>query len=301
MAEILVTGHMGLIGRYLLPILTAQGHKVCGFDIRENNNDIRDKEKIRKAIETCQGVIHLAAVSRVVWAQNNPQKCWQTNAEASHYILQTALSSKHHPWVLCASSREVYGQQSSLPVTEDAHLVPVNIYGEAKIAMETHAIEASKAGLNTGIVRLANVYGCTKDHDDRVLPAFCRNAVDGVPLRVDGKDNVFDFTHVSDTVKGIATMAMMMDAGEKRLPPIHLLPGKPTSLEQAAKLAISAAKSRSRITEAPSRNYDVSRFVGNPERARQILGWRAEIPPDMGIRMLVNSFQNELNKNKEWA
>ena len=161
--------------------------------------------------------------------------------------------------------------------------------------METHAMEARQEGLNTGVVRLANVYGCTQDHRDRVLPAFCWNAVEGNPLRVDGNGNVFDFTHVIDTVRGIATMAMMLDAGEKGLPPIHLLPGIPTSLERAAKLAISAANNCSCITEAPSRSYDVSHFTGNPERAHRLLGWQAEIPPDVGIQMLVNSFQKELS------
>ena len=298
MTEILVTGHLGLIGRHLSPLLKEKGIKVRGFDILEDSKDIRDIKKVRSAIKNCSGVIHLAAVSRVIWAQNDPDKCWQTNAQASHHILQAALEQKQRPWVLCASSREVYGQQPVLPVREDAKLAPVNIYGEAKIAMETYAIEARTAGLNTAIVRLANVYGCTEDHHDRVLPAFCKNAVEGSPLRVDGKNNVFDFTHVSDAVDGIASMVMMLESGEKTLPPIHLLPGIATSLERAAEFAISAAKSNSIVKQASPRDYDVSRFVGNPERAQEILGWKAKISPDKGIEMLVHAFEQTLARKE---
>lgn len=299
MREILVTGNLGLVGRYLSPVLENKGYRIRGFDILENSNDIRDQAKIYGAVSRCSGLIHLAAVSRVVWAQNDPKKCWQTNAEASHSILNAALEQAHRPWVLCASSREIYGAQATLPVNERATPAPVNIYGRAKLAMETHAAQARAAGLNTAIVRLANVYGCTKDHDDRVLPAFCRNAVEGVPLRVEGGDNVFDFTHVFDTVEGIAIMAMMLDAGERNIPPIHLLPGIATSLGKAASIAVSAAGNSSEILEAPSRNYDVSRFVGNPARARELLGWEAGISPDQGIKMLVRAFQTAANKRMD--
>jgi UDP-glucose 4-epimerase len=37
------------------------------------------------------------------------------------------------------------------------------------------------------------------DHHDRVVPAFVRAAVSGQPLRVEGADHTFDFTHVDDT------------------------------------------------------------------------------------------------------
>ncbi|WP_305967420.1 NAD-dependent epimerase/dehydratase family protein [Marinobacter salsuginis] len=291
MTKILVTGHRGLIGRYLVPCLEKSGYQVVGLDIADDTGDITKPEDIRSVTSNVTGVVHLAAVSRVIWGERNPSLCWQTNAMASHSILEAASQCKQKPWVLLASSREVYGEPDQLPVSEDAPVCPVNIYGRAKARMEQYASKARLNGLNTAVVRLANVYGCVEDHEDRVLPAFCRNAAEGRPLRVDGFDHVFDFTHVDDTVRGIAQLVALLNANEHNLPPIHLLPGIGTTLLEAAKIAVDAADSDSSIVAAPSRDYDVARFIGNPERAKRLLGWEARITPSEGIRTLVKAFQ----------
>lgn len=208
--------------------------------------------------------------------------------------MKAATNKPLRPWVLLASSREVYGEPAQLPVSDDQPLDPVNIYGKAKAYMEEQAILARMAGVNSAIVRLANVYGCTEDHQDRVLPAFCRRAVKGLPLRVDGYSHLFDFTHVSDTVEGINKMVALLDAGEQNLPPIHLLPGIGTTLQEAAQLAVRAAGTGADIYEAESRHYDVCRFTGNPERARQLLNWETKIDPKEGIPMLVQAYKEKM-------
>jgi len=176
MRKILITGHCGLVGRYLAPLLSARGFLLSGLDTADSSGDITRSADIEQAVRGCHGVVHLAAVSRVVWGQRNPELCWRTNALASEALLNAAINSPLQPWVLVASSREVYGEAKRLPVSEDIALAPVNIYGKAKLAVEQAAINARNGGINTAIVRLANVYGCTLDHSDRVLPAFCRNA-----------------------------------------------------------------------------------------------------------------------------
>lgn len=293
MRKILITGHCGLVGRHLGPLLSAQGYLLSGVDIADSTGDITRTADVESALHGCHGVIHLAAVSRVVWGQRNPALCWQTNALASEALLKAAVNSPLKPWVLVASSREVYGEARQLPVTEDTELLPVNIYGKAKLAMEQAAMQARATGINTAIVRLANVYGCTLDHTDRVLPAFCRNAVEGLPLRVDGFDHVFDFTHITDTVAGLLQLVTLLEDGERGIPPIHLLPGVGTTLLEAAQSAIASANSGSEILQAPSRNYDVSRFVGDPSRAKALLGWHALINPQQGIDQLVRLFTEQ--------
>jgi nucleoside-diphosphate-sugar epimerase len=293
MKKILITGHCGLVGRHLWPSLLAHGYAVSGLDVADSSGDITDPAELVRALHGCHGVVHLAAVSRVVWGQRNPELCWKTNALASKALLNAVINSSLKPWVIVASSREVYGEAKRLPVTEDAELTPVNIYGKAKLAMEQTALHARQAGINTAIVRLANVYGCTLDHVDRVLPAFCRNAAEGLPLRIDGFEHLFDFTHISDTVAGLMKLVNLLETGERGVPPIHLLPGIGTTLLEAARMAISSAGSASSIIEAPSRNYDVSRFVGDPSRASELLGWQAAIAPQQGIAELVAAFMTQ--------
>ncbi|MGB1090914.1 MAG: NAD-dependent epimerase/dehydratase family protein [Oceanobacter sp.] len=295
MKKILMTGHLGLVGRHLKPLLEAQGYLVKGFDIADGSGDICQSEQLLRAFDNVTGVIHLAAVSRVVWGEREPDLCWRTNALASEQLLKMSFEqSGIKPWVLVASSREVYGNADTLPVQDSALVIPMNVYGRAKAYMEQKAQKAREFGLNTAILRLANVYGCTKDHSDRVLPAFCFNAVRNTDLRVDGRDHLFDFTHVSDTARGLALVVEQLEHGERNLPPTHLLPGIGTTLGEAAEMAIKAAGSDSQIIDAPSRRYDVSRFVGDPTQASELLGWRANIEPEEGIQLLVEAFQKEL-------
>jgi nucleoside-diphosphate-sugar epimerase len=168
-------------------------------------------------------------------------------------------------------------------VHEDATLRPINIYGAAKYFLEKETLEARNSGINTAIVRFANGYGCIDDHADRVLPAFCRNAVESKPLRIDGFDHLFDFTHIEDTAKGVLALVEQLDAGEKKLPAIHLLPGIGTTLYEAACHALESASSKSKINESSSREYDVSRFIGDPDRAYKLLGWKARITPQKRV------------------
>jgi nucleoside-diphosphate-sugar epimerase len=303
MKTVLVTGHEGLVGRYVWPELENLGFRVKGIDLRSQHKsfqgDICKVEQLEKAMQDCHGVIHFAAVSRVVHGQNNPDLCWRTNAKASRALLDLAVQSPLKPWVLVASSREVYGESSTLPVKESTPLKPVNIYGRSKKDMEAAAFEARKQGLNTAVVRLANVYGCILDHPDRVLPAFCRAAVLGEPLRVDGGQNTFDFTHISDVAKGVLRIVELLDSGVSNLPALHLLPGIPTTLELATKMAIAAARTSAMVVEAPPRKYDVSRFVGCPELARKVLGWRAAISPQAGITMFVEAYKKQLTEMRK--
>jgi len=295
MQTILMTGHLGLVGRYLKPLLENHGFCIKGFDLADSTGDITQESQLQEAMKGCNGVIHLAAVSRVIWGEEDPERCWQTNALGSEYLIKQVTASTHKPWVLVASSREVYGEAVNLPVNEETPRTPVNVYGRAKLHMETVTLQARKTGINTAVVRLANVYGCIDDHPDRVLPAFCHNAVTGKALRVDGFKHLFDFTHISDTADGIARMVEILDTGKVQLPPIHLLPGIGTTLQQAAQLAVESSGGQSKIFEAQSRSYDVSRFVGDPLLAKRLLGWQAQVTPQQGIPLLVEAFKEKLN------
>ena len=117
MNKILMTGHLGLIGRHLSPLLRQLSYEVVGFDIADGTGDIGNTWQLSQALNECCGVIHLAAVSRVVWAQNEPEKCWQTNALASEQLLKIAANSTHKPgyWLPVAArfmaSQKLYPSQ----------------------------------------------------------------------------------------------------------------------------------------------------------------------------------------------
>lgn len=298
MSRILITGAKGLLGHHLSQALSQKGFEVVGLDAgfpvdHASWGDIVDRDRLRSLADGCQGIVHLAAVSRVIWGEQDPEKCRQVNIAGTENVLQVAREIDSRPWVLYASSREVYGQQDKLPVQEDAALQPLNVYAHTKVTAERLVREGREQGLKTAIVRYSSVYGSIQDHSDRVLPAFCRAAVCGENLRIEGLQNLFDFTYIEDAVAGTIALIQRLEQGDLSLPPIHLTTGKGTTLLEAAEMAIAAAHSSSQIREAPPRSYDVARFVGDPARANQLLHWKARVSLEDGIQRLVTAFQQE--------
>lgn len=291
---ILVTGSSGLIGRALCKSLTARGIEVREFDLaRSASENTCNPEAIAAALEGVEGVVHLAAVSRVVWAQRDAELTQATNVDALQTLLDAMAQRASKPWLIFASSREVYGEPSILPVAEDAALAPLNVYARSKVAGELLIEKAREAGFKASTVRFSNVYGCITDHADRVVPAFARTAAVGGALRLDGPENMFDFTHVDDVVRGLETHIDATRMGAL-LPPIHFVTGVGTTLHMLAKIAARTSSHSLDLKIAPPRNYDVAHFVGDPERARTLLGWQAMIDLPAGFNMLADAFRQEV-------
>ncbi|QED29953.1 NAD(P)-dependent oxidoreductase [Microvenator marinus] len=304
--KVLITGSSGLVGSVLRHTLESKGIEVVGFDLRaagREHGDVCDASSLYHAISTCDGVIHLAAVSRVIWGEEDPARCKQVNLGGLRNVLTHAKDSTNDPWVVFASSREVYGQPQTLPTSENEPLAPVNVYGHTKVEGENLVQSARACGLKASVIRLSNVFGRRSDHHDRVVPAFARQAVAGETLRVDGASHTFDFTYVDDVADGIATLVDLMGSKEGAPPPIHFVSGVPTTLGQLANMAIELAESHARVQLSAPRNFDVAQFYGNPSRAIQILGWRAETSVREGLERLIDAYRNEqtLNKIEEQA
>lgn len=302
--RILITGSSGLVGSALLPVFESRGDDVECLDVRASGaarGDVRDGERVRRAVLRCDGVVHLAAISRVVWGQRDPTLCWSTNVDGLRNVLDAAASSPQRPWVLFASSREVYGQPDTLPVDEDFPVRPVNVYGRSKVAGEELIVAARRDGIRACTVRLSNVFGATTDHADRVIPAFARAAVAGEPLRVEGAGHVFDFTHTDDVARGIGTLADLLRSGESAPPPIHLATGTPTTLGELAATVQRIAGSSSTICHATPRDFDVTRFVGSPARAEALLGWRPRVGLEEGLTRLIHDLRRSARRGEETA
>ena len=293
--KILIVGSSGLVGTALTQALLAKGFDVVGFDLRAQGGergDVRDRERVQNAVLGVDGIVHLAAVSRVVWGERDPDLCWTTNVGGLRNVIDAATQSARAPWLVFASSREVYGQPESLPATEDAPLRPVNIYGQSKVEGEFFVEEAKRAGLRACTIRLSNVYGSTDDHADRVVPAFARAAAIGAQLRVDGLGHTFDFTHIDDVTRGIVSLVELLSTGDPAPRPIHFVSGQPTTLGDLASLAARLGQSGSLIRPAPSRDFDVARFFGDPSRAKALLGWQSLVRLEDGLGRLVHAFRD---------
>lgn len=282
---ILITGSHGLVGAALSRLLQP-AFEVEGFDLQNNSDqDIRNDIPI----EGYQGIVHLAAVSRVVTGEHDPQNCLRTNVEALRMLYANAARQARPPWVIFVSSREVYGSTGTLPVNEDTPFAPKNVYARSKMEGEKLSLAARDAGITVNIARLSSVYGNIADHADRVAPCFARAAAIGGTIHVEGGDKVFDFTHIDDVALGLR--ALVLETHRRTLlPAIHFVSGRGTSLSQFADLAAGLARAELTIVDAPPRPYGVDGFVGDPTRARELLGWTSSVSLEQGMADFVDAY-----------
>src|SRR5437868_997913 len=195
---IVVTGGGGFIGGHLVERLAAMKlgrivvvdnyHRKC-LDPNSISGvtfykaDIRERPALHEVMHGAKIVFHLAAQSNVMGAVYDADYAFGSNVTGTFNVLRAAHSAGARR-VVFTSSREVYGDPKRLPVSEASPLRPKNGYGASKAAGEMYCRTAANDGLETVILRLANVYG-PRDRD-RVIPLFTRAAQSGTPLTLFG-------------------------------------------------------------------------------------------------------------------
>ena len=168
----LVTGGAGFIGSHLVERLIAEGWTVRVADNlssgrRENVNenaelmigDLRDPEFALRAVEDIDVVFHFAANPEVRVSTVDPKTHFENNVVATFNILD-AMRVKDVKEVVFASSSSVYGEPTTIPVSEDAPIRPVSVYGASKAACENLIYAYTKLyGFKAVVLRYANIVG----------------------------------------------------------------------------------------------------------------------------------------------
>lgn len=300
--RILVTGSSGLIGMRLCEQLERAGHQVRRFDINPRltadnvPEDILDATARKEAINNINGVIHLAAVSRVIDAEFDHEKCIKVNVDGTQALIRDLIDSSKHLWFIYGSSREVYGNPEKIPADESLELKPVNVYGESKVAAERSVRNYNEStGATSIIFRFSNVYGSINDHATRVIPSFIRSALTEEAIRIDGTDHVFDFTHVDDTVNAIIKAVNMIE-GEaiSGCHTLNVCTERGTTLDELANIIVSITHTSPVIVQGESRKYDVPYFIGSSVKLSHVLGVNCNITLEDGIALLVEDFKQHL-------
>ncbi len=306
--RVVITGGAGLIGLGLTSLLKETAEIVV-LDTRKPmqngiewvQGDIQEFDTHIHDLGDFDGIIHLAAVSRVIDAENDPLETWKVNVGGTLKILETIRNKS--PWIIYGSSREVYGEQTDFPVKETASRKPINVYGITKLTCERLVAEYIKSKKTKGaILRFSNVYGGANDHRTRVIPFFISQALKGEPLMLNGRSNTFDFTHLDDTVMGIIkTLEWIKKAKPGSCEDFNICTGKATTLERLADLVVEYTGSSSEIRDNTRREYDVNNFCGSWEKAENLLGYNPSIPIEKGLKMfipIVKQWENEIHPIK---
>ncbi len=298
MTKILITGSEGLIGSATRIALEKSGFTVQGCDFRSccetEKFDFRNSEKLSTILSDCDGVVHLGALSRVVWGQVYPELCRSINITGLRTLMAEIEKSPKKAWLIFASSREIYGTPPNLPCSSDMPPNPENLYAQTKLAGEQLVTDFRKRGFRAMVVRFSNVFGTTEDYHDRVVPAFTKASAHGDTLYVRGREVVSDFTPLVDAVEALVCAVQAINAGENDLPPIDIVTGRATSLIELAQIANVHGTSEIVIEERKS--FYPMRFQGDPSPAKKYLGWAPKQNLENAVGKLVGDFKKLGNK-----
>ena len=280
------------------------GEDVTLYDLEFNSNtrflnsrkvrgDILDYDSIREIVDGMDTVFHFAAVSRVAWGQEDPFKCWQTNQLGTLNVLEACRKAQTRPVMFYASSREVYGEPTYLPVNENHPKKPVSIYGMTKLCAERTCLSYSPTSLLDRPVsyvtfRFSNVYGSTRDLPSRVIPTFMMRALRGEDITLYGGDQVLDFTFIDDTISGIMKAYTACLDGHPELigEDFHFVTGRGVSVADLAKMIVNIVGSPSKIIRSDANDFEVRKFIGDPQKSHRLLGYESRIRLEDGLRIL---------------
>jgi nucleoside-diphosphate-sugar epimerase len=174
--RVLVTGHMGYIGRVMAPMLRTAGHEVIGLDsdlfkgmqLTPDNSefptirlDIRDVE--RKHLEGFEAVIHLAALSNDALSNWNPAITYDVNHAASVRLARMAKDAGVQRF-LFSSSCSIYGRPGDSLVDEAGTIETITPYTISKAQVERDLAGLASGSFSPTFLRNATAYGVSPCH-----------------------------------------------------------------------------------------------------------------------------------------
>lgn len=315
----LVTGGAGFIGSYLVENLIERGDQVVileDFSTGAISNlaavegrykleigSILDKSIVDKLVSQCDFVVHLAAVLGVFNIINNPLQSLKTNLQGSEIVLEAA--DRYKKPVLLASTSEVYGKNSKVPLSEEDDRVvghPLRsrwAYSEAKAVDESLAyFYFLERNLPVRIIRLFNTVGPRQiGHYGMVVPRFVNASLKNEPLFVYGSgEQIRCFCHVTDAV---AAILLVMDSDKAIGQVFNVGNNSQTSIMELAKRVIEITGSNSIVEKIPyERAYpegfeDMQRRVPDISKIKQALGWEPMIDLDQIIKDIAAYNSNQ--------
>lgn len=229
--KVLITGADGFIGSHLTEYMVRKGYDVRAFvlynsfnswgwldhsppDIKTNldvfSGDIRDPYGVRKAMQGCECVLHLAALIAIPYSYHSPDAYVDTNIKGTLNILQAARDLGTR--VVHTSTSEVYGTAQFVPITEEHPLVGQSPYSATKIGADQIAASFYRSfDLPVAILRPFNTFG-PRQSARAVIPSIITQIANGRrTLSLGALHPTRDFTFVMDTARAFEAV-MLSDA-----------------------------------------------------------------------------------------
>jgi UDP-glucose 4-epimerase len=224
---VLVTGGAGYIGSHTAKALRraarrvvifdnlSAGHKEASLGASFIEGDIRDVDAVRRAIRDngVTAVMHFAALLNVPDSVRDPSGYYRNNVVGTLATLEAMRAEGCQKFVF-SSTCAVYGEPTEVPISETHQTVPINPYGQTKLAVEQALPYFERAyGIRSIRLRYFNAAGADpdgelgEDHAPEIhaIPRAFDAALGGAPFEIFGDDYstpdgtcLRDYVHVAD-------------------------------------------------------------------------------------------------------
>jgi dTDP-glucose 4,6-dehydratase len=315
--RVLVTGGAGFISsNFIRHLLGATPYEVVSLDALtyagnlENladvisherltlvHGDVRDAELVREVVAEVDVIVNAAAESHVEKSiAEGGSEFVTTNVEGTQILLDAVRASSVERFILISSS-EVYGTACYAPMDEEHPLNPRSPYAATKAGGDRLAYSYFVTyGLPIVIVRPFNNYG-PRQHPEKVIPRFIAQALSDEPVTVHGDGHASrDWLYVDDDAEAIERI-IEADLGRVAGEVINVATGIDISVSEIADLVLaSLGKPASLKAHVPERPGQVDRHVGSTEKARRLLGWRAQTAFEEGLARTIAWYR----ENEAW-
>lgn len=317
---VLVTGAGGFIGSHLVERLLAEGAHVRAL-VRYNSRndrgalewlspeqqqhieyvmgDLKDGEAVRRAVEGCRLVFHLAALIAIPYSYVNPLDFVQTNVLGTAHVLNACRSAGVER-LIHTSTSEVYGTARYTPIDEKHPLQAQSPYSASKIGAD-QLVEAYWRSFNLPVVTIRpfNTYG-PRQSARAVIPTIITQALTQEVVRLGSLEPTRDLNYVADTCDGFVRAAL---AGPEVLgETINLGQGKEISIGELARRIIKLVGRGQPIVTDPQRvrppRSEVYRLVADNRKAARLLGWRPQTSLDEGLQATIDYIAAHLERYK---
>jgi UDP-glucose 4-epimerase len=253
--------------------------------------DVRDAGAVAKAVAGADVVVHLAANTGVGPSVEDPYLDCDTNVRGTLNVLE-ACRVHNAGRIVFASSGAPLGVQVP-PLNEEMAPRPASPYGASKLAGEGYCSAYFHCfGVETVALRFGNVYGVGSGHKQSVVAKFIKEAMAGEAWEIYGNGNqTRDFIYIADLINAVQRAATTEGVGGEVFQ--IATAAETTVLEMAALLAdVLEAEgiNRPEIHHAPMRDGDVMRNYSDTSKARDRLGWSANVSLPEGLARTVRYF-----------